>query len=403
VISDHPQDSELTNAGRGSCLSRDGSVQCDAGVMLDSRGLFAGVGALPGLVRRPVLVARCLLESQLQSPLLPGGLIPPSLLVGHGALDWARANCRDCDVGFVESDNALVTPAARTAYLKYSRLLEAAEEQQQQQRLGPRKRRAESPDSSPSGESTASTAAVERQLGNGGHRCWMTPAAGGGPVSDTVGAICLDSSGRIAVACSSGGVALKQPGRVGQAAIFGCGCWAESVGDAGVEDDDGGSTGVGCVTSGAGEYLVRCQLAQTCARAALRRSPRRASPAVVSNGDCGGSESSGSDIDAHRQDDLASVASDCLRREFLGHAFMEGVELRDAGLLLIRRRRQDPNLPLQQLEFLYGHTTEAMCVGWRIVGEGDGEGECEAVVSRQGTITDQSHRNVCISGSVYRL
>ncbi|PAA55737.1 hypothetical protein BOX15_Mlig014387g2, partial [Macrostomum lignano] len=145
------EDSELTNAGRGSCLSRDGSVQCDAGVMLDSRGLFAGVGALPGLVRRPVLVARCLLESQLQSPLLPGGLIPPSLLVGHGALDWARANCRDCDVGFVESDNALVTPAARTAYLKYSRLLEAAEQQQQQQRLGPRKRRAESPDSSPSG------------------------------------------------------------------------------------------------------------------------------------------------------------------------------------------------------------------------------------------------------------
>ena len=47
--------------------------------------------------------------------------------------------------------------------------------------------------------------------------------------SDTVGALALDNDGNLAAACSTGGVSLKLPGRIGDSAILGAGLYADNT------------------------------------------------------------------------------------------------------------------------------------------------------------------------------
>merc|ERR1711988_1839121 len=78
-------------------------------------------------------------------------------------------------------------------------------------------------------------------------------------VTDTVGVVVLDKAGRAASTVSSGGIALKQPGRVGQASVFGCGCWAQRAQKPkpGSSSQSKSSFSVGISTTGCGEHLVR--------------------------------------------------------------------------------------------------------------------------------------------------
>jgi len=46
---------------------------------------------------------------------------------------------------------------------------------------------------------------------------------------DTVGAVALDSAGRLAAATSTGGTLNKDPGRVGDSSLIGCGCYADNA------------------------------------------------------------------------------------------------------------------------------------------------------------------------------
>ena len=46
---------------------------------------------------------------------------------------------------------------------------------------------------------------------------------------DTVGAIALDTDGRLAAATSTGGTLNKAPGRVGDSSLIGCGCYADAT------------------------------------------------------------------------------------------------------------------------------------------------------------------------------
>ena len=79
-------------------------------------------------------------------------------------------------------------------------------------------------------------------------------------VSDTVGAIAVDSYGHIAAGSSSGGIGMKHRGRIGPAALNGIGTSVIPV-----DPNDPEKTCVASVTSGTGEHIATTLAAHTCA------------------------------------------------------------------------------------------------------------------------------------------
>ncbi|KAM9589394.1 threonine aspartase 1 isoform 5-T5 [Trichechus inunguis] len=186
------EDSPFTNAGMGSNLNLLGEIECDASIM-DGKSLnFGAVGALSG-IKNPVSVANRLL-CEGQKGKLSAGRIPPCFLVGEGAYRWA------VDHGIPPCPpNIMTTRFSLAAFKRNKRKLELAE-RVETDFIQLKKRRQSSEKENDSG------------------------------TLDTVGAVVVDQEGNVAAAVSSGGLALKHPGRVGQAALYGCGCWAENTG-----------------------------------------------------------------------------------------------------------------------------------------------------------------------------
>lgn len=79
-------------------------------------------------------------------------------------------------------------------------------------------------------------------------------------VTDTVGAIAIDSEGNIACGASSGGIGMKFRGRIGPAALVGVGAAVIPV-----DPDDKTGTCTGVVTSGTGEHMGTTLAANVCA------------------------------------------------------------------------------------------------------------------------------------------
>lgn len=160
------------DAGRGSFLTRDGRVQMDA-LLMDGATLRAGGVACVERIRNPIRAARLVLDRS-----------PHVYFVGPGAESFAAAQ------GMPLIDNAeLVLDRER------HRLAEA----QRREQTG-------SPDRTFSGRSPAESDS-----------------------HDTVGAVALDSEGRLAAATSTGGTLNKDPGRVGDSSLIGCGCYADNA------------------------------------------------------------------------------------------------------------------------------------------------------------------------------
>ncbi len=78
-------------------------------------------------------------------------------------------------------------------------------------------------------------------------KTYYTAAESGLPGAGTIGAVALDTSGRLAAATSTGGLSGKMPGRVGDTPIIGAGCWADE------------RAAVSC--TGLGEYFIRVNAA----------------------------------------------------------------------------------------------------------------------------------------------
>ncbi|KAG1055903.1 hypothetical protein G6F43_002163 [Rhizopus delemar] len=198
------EDEPLTNAGYGSSLTLRGTVECDAGLMEGKTGTFGAVGAVSG-VKNPIMTAKQMVQEGMNG-LLSLGRIPPMLLVGQGAKEWTKTR------GYpIVEDESLIEQSSFKTYIDHISRLVEYQEQNNQLDLG----------------------------------------------HDTVGAICIDRFGNMASGVSSGGISLKAPGRVGEAAMYGCGCWAQN--------EKGDVPGVACSTTGTGEQIMRTMLTYKCA------------------------------------------------------------------------------------------------------------------------------------------
>ncbi len=199
------EDAPIFNAGLGSNFDERGVVTMDASIM---HGPTLDAGAVAGVtnVRSPVELARLVMERS-----------EHLMLIGEGAEAFARAQ------GIPVTDNTFFHTERRREELR------RAKERS-------RGRPTVQGDGAPAGFSQASgpRPATGREIGGADD-----PADRAG----TVGAVALDASGRLAAATSTGGMANKTWGRVGDSPIIGAGTYASS------------HCAVSC--TGWGEYFIR--------------------------------------------------------------------------------------------------------------------------------------------------
>uniref|UniRef100_A0A8C8DZE5 Threonine aspartase 1 n=1 Tax=Oryzias sinensis TaxID=183150 RepID=A0A8C8DZE5_9TELE len=182
---------------------------------------------------------------------------------------------------------------------------------------------------------------------------------------DTVGAVVVDLEGNVAAAVSSGGLAMKHPGRIGQAAHYGCGCWAENA-----RNVNSYSTAVS--TSGCGEHLIRTMLARECSA-------------------------------AMQSEDAHQALLEAMQNKFISSPFLASEDRVLGGVIVLRcctclEAQSSQNIQGKLVEFLWSHTTESMCVGYMSVQDSKAKTHISRLPS--GTVPGQS---LAIEGGVCRL
>uniref|UniRef100_T1JHH4 Uncharacterized protein n=1 Tax=Strigamia maritima TaxID=126957 RepID=T1JHH4_STRMM len=282
------EDSPCTNAGHGSSLTEAGTVECDASVIEGKTQRYGAVGAVSS-IQNPIILAKLLLLEQINNK-LSHGRIPPSFLVGEGAKQWGTSHGM---TAVPQKD--MTTEETLKVYRRWRKKL-----------TRPHK-------------SLDNVCNVNEKD--------ISQMEFDSEVSDTVGVIGADVNGVTAAAVSSGGLIMKHPGRVGPAAVFGSGCWAQ---DQEVDGVNGVTSAVASATSGCGESLIRTILARECCRVVEMNSS-----------------------------DPTLALQHLYSEKILKSKFFNDVSERLAGSVVLMYDAKN-----RVGEVIWAHTTDSMCVGF---------------------------------------
>jgi beta-aspartyl-peptidase (threonine type) len=189
------EDDPTFDAGRGSFLTSDGSVQMDA-LLMDGGRMKAGGVACVEHLRNPIQAARLVLERS-----------PHVYFVGAGAEEFAQSQ------GMALIENTELVMDRERERLAFAQTREAAG-LADQTFSGPEVQHPALHDDK--GPETAVHAAGGLESRNFDSH-------------DTVGAVALDAHGNLAAGTSTGGTLNKTPGRVGDSSLIGCGCYADNL------------------------------------------------------------------------------------------------------------------------------------------------------------------------------
>ncbi len=197
------ENDDTFDAARGSFLTRDGRVQCDA-LLMSGADLRAGGVACVERLRNPIHAARLVLERS-----------PHVYFAGPGAENFAASH------GVPLIDNAALIIPREQARLRQFLQNEATG----------------LPDTTFAGSAavpslpTADLALAETAVEDAIQHGLPTELQFDDPTlhsHDTVGAVALDAQGDLAAGTSTGGTLAKTPGRVGDSSLIGCGCYADN-------------------------------------------------------------------------------------------------------------------------------------------------------------------------------
>lgn len=282
------ENSELTNAGPGSNLTMNGFVECDA-TIVDHRGQSGAVGAARGVLCPIELAYVVYTNSQKVQSL---NRAPPNLIVGDSGFWLAREH------GLKTVANEQMISTAAKDHWEDNRRALAQElglnahedsdqdnasvgekiEEEYDQRLSPATIRkttmpfstrsdAERAFGSPRNPMAFPKVSITNETfepsssstpSYSHHNKSSVLSASKDIISDTIGAIAIDSAGNIAAGSSSGGIALRIEGRIGPAALNGIGTHVIPAAPKDPEEKT-----IASVVSGTGEHLMSSLAAST--------------------------------------------------------------------------------------------------------------------------------------------